>query len=229
MQRAVENPGKSAHAERPIGTWNGFISLAIGIALMTGGIWQLVHGLIIERPASVAGIIAAVLFFIALEAIGALFLAGLYHGAAERSGDPAAVRQLPRHDAHRAACAAPIRSIPGARSRCGRAISTASGSRSTTSGATRSRSPRSSSGASRTPPRRASTSTITRITSSCRARPRCGISPRPSPTMKAMASRPRGTHPADAARQRRYRDPGAGARAAASVSTRPASSSRRRA
>jgi len=78
MQRAVESPGKSVHAERPMSTWNGFISLGIGIVLIAGGIWQLVHGLVVERPVSVAGVILAVLLFIALETLGALFLAGLY-------------------------------------------------------------------------------------------------------------------------------------------------------
>ncbi len=78
MQRAVEGPGKNAHAERPIGTWNGFVSLGVGIALVAGGIWVLVHGLLVEHPVSVAGVILAVLLFLALETLGALFLAGLY-------------------------------------------------------------------------------------------------------------------------------------------------------
>jgi len=78
MQRAVENPGRHAHSERPIGTWSGFVSLAIGLGLIAVGIWQLVHGLLVDRPGSVAGVLAAVLLFIALETFGVLFLAGLF-------------------------------------------------------------------------------------------------------------------------------------------------------
>jgi regulator of protease activity HflC (stomatin/prohibitin superfamily) len=77
MQRAVENPGKSAHAERLIGTWNGFVSLALGIALVAAGIWELMHGITAERP-SVAGITVTFLIFFALFATGVLLLAGLY-------------------------------------------------------------------------------------------------------------------------------------------------------
>jgi regulator of protease activity HflC (stomatin/prohibitin superfamily) len=78
MQRAVENPGRNAHSERPIGTWSGFVSLAIGIGLIAVGIWQLVHGLIVDRPGSVASVLTTVLLFIALETLGVLFLAGLF-------------------------------------------------------------------------------------------------------------------------------------------------------
>jgi regulator of protease activity HflC (stomatin/prohibitin superfamily) len=77
MQRAVEIPGKNAHAERLIGTWNGFFSLALGIALLAAGIWELIHGITAERP-SVAGITVTFLIFFALFATGVLLLAGLY-------------------------------------------------------------------------------------------------------------------------------------------------------
>jgi hypothetical protein len=77
MQRAVEMPGKNAHAERQIGTWNGFVSLGLGIALIAAGIWELVHGIAAERP-SVAGITVTFLIFFALFATGVLLLAGLY-------------------------------------------------------------------------------------------------------------------------------------------------------
>ena len=75
MQRAVEGWGKSAHTERPIATWNGFISLALGLAAIAASLWELFHGLAVERPAPV---LATVLIFIALTTAGALLLAGLY-------------------------------------------------------------------------------------------------------------------------------------------------------
>ena len=75
MQRAVPIPGKTAHDEREVTTWNGFISLFLGLALVAGGIWEIVHGITVERPAS---LILMVLIFIALITSGALLLAGLY-------------------------------------------------------------------------------------------------------------------------------------------------------
>ncbi len=78
MERIVANGGKSAHQERPIGTWNGFVVLAIGIGLMAAAIWELVHAVTVGRPSSVGGLIGAILLFIALLVAGVLFLAGLY-------------------------------------------------------------------------------------------------------------------------------------------------------
>jgi hypothetical protein len=34
---------KSVHTERPISTWNGFVVMAIGLALIAVAIWQLVQ------------------------------------------------------------------------------------------------------------------------------------------------------------------------------------------
>src|SRR5271170_871999 len=78
MPQAVQNSGRNAHTERPIGNWSGFVSLAIGIGLIAAGIWQLLHGLIADRPTSVGAVLTVVLLFIALEAFGVLFLAGLF-------------------------------------------------------------------------------------------------------------------------------------------------------
>src|SRR5208283_1892514 len=78
MQQAMPIPGRNAHTERPIVTWSGFVSLAIGIALISAGIWQLIHGLIADRPTSVGAVLTVVLLFIALETFGVLFLAGLF-------------------------------------------------------------------------------------------------------------------------------------------------------
>jgi regulator of protease activity HflC (stomatin/prohibitin superfamily) len=74
MQRAVESWGKSAHTERSIGTWNGFASLALGLALLAAAIWVLFHGIV----AGAASIAVTVLIFAVLTTTGALLLAGLY-------------------------------------------------------------------------------------------------------------------------------------------------------
>jgi regulator of protease activity HflC (stomatin/prohibitin superfamily) len=78
MQRAVQDPGRNAHVERPIATWNGFVSLGIGIALIAAGVWELVHTVAVGRPSSVGGLAGAALLFVALMVLGVLFLAGLY-------------------------------------------------------------------------------------------------------------------------------------------------------
>jgi SPFH domain/Band 7 family protein len=78
MQGTAENPGKSAHVERPVATWNGFVSLAIGVILVAVGIWLLVHTVAMGRPSSVGSLVGAVLVFITLMTLGVLFLAGLY-------------------------------------------------------------------------------------------------------------------------------------------------------
>jgi len=78
MERIVASASKSAHQERSIGTWNGFVTLAIGIALVAGAIWQLVNTVTGGRPASVGGLISAIVIFITLLVAGVLFLAGLF-------------------------------------------------------------------------------------------------------------------------------------------------------
>jgi regulator of protease activity HflC (stomatin/prohibitin superfamily) len=77
MQRN-DGARKSSHAERPIGTWNGFVSLAIGLILIALAIWALVHGIASERPVSVGGLFSTALIFMLLILLGALFLAGLF-------------------------------------------------------------------------------------------------------------------------------------------------------
>jgi len=69
---------KATHQERAIGTWNGFVVLVLGIAFVVAAIWELVHALSVARPASVAGLLLAVLGFIALLLAGILFLGGLF-------------------------------------------------------------------------------------------------------------------------------------------------------
>lgn len=68
----------SAHVERPISTWNGFVVLAIGVALVACGLWQLFQGLPYGRSGSVAGLVTTIVIFVVLFIAGLVFLAGLY-------------------------------------------------------------------------------------------------------------------------------------------------------
>jgi hypothetical protein len=76
----MENTGdtRSAHIESHIGTWNGFVVLAIGLALIAVAIWQLVQGLSLGRPPTAGGLLGTVGVFLLLFLIAVLFLAGLY-------------------------------------------------------------------------------------------------------------------------------------------------------
>ena len=69
---------KSAHEERPITTWNGFMVLAIGLALVIFGLWQLFQGVTYGRSGSVTGLVTTIVIFVLLFIAGLLFLSGLY-------------------------------------------------------------------------------------------------------------------------------------------------------
>ena len=69
---------KSAHEERPITTWNGFMVLAIGLALVVFGLWQLFQGVAYGRSGSVTGLVTTIVIFVLLFIAGLLFLSGLY-------------------------------------------------------------------------------------------------------------------------------------------------------
>ena len=69
---------KSAHEERPITTWNGFMVLAIGLALVVFGLWQLFQGVTYGRSGSVTGLVTTIVIFVLLFIAGLLFLSGLY-------------------------------------------------------------------------------------------------------------------------------------------------------
>ena len=69
---------KSAHEERPITTWNGFMVLAIGLALVVFGVWQLFQGVAYGRSGSVTGLVTTIVIFVLLFLAGLLFLSGLY-------------------------------------------------------------------------------------------------------------------------------------------------------
>ena len=77
MQATTNNAAGRSHQEREIATWNGFVTLALGLAIIAGAIWVLLNTVAFGRP-SVGGLIAGVLLFVALMLAGALFLAGLY-------------------------------------------------------------------------------------------------------------------------------------------------------
>ena len=77
MQATTNNAVGRSHQEREIATWNGFVTLAIGLAIIAAAIWVLLNTVAFGRP-SVGGLIAGVLLFVALTLAGALFLAGLY-------------------------------------------------------------------------------------------------------------------------------------------------------
>ena len=70
MERAKLPP---THVERPIGTWNGFAVLALGLALYVVAGWRLVATVIQGRPTLGALVLIVVLFL-----LGTLVLAGLY-------------------------------------------------------------------------------------------------------------------------------------------------------
>ena len=140
------------HTEAAVATFNGFVMLAIGIALLV--MRELARLRRRDRASLRRRALGKFAWALAAFIAGGLRARRPLHAAAERGGDPAALRRLPGHERARRGCAGRIRSTRARRSRCARATSTASGSRSTTSAATRSRSPRSSSGASTTRRRR---------------------------------------------------------------------------
>src|ERR1700737_3150181 len=69
---------KSAHEERRITTWNGFMVLAIGLALVAFGLWQLFQGVGFGRSGAVTGLVTSIVIFVLLFIAGLLFLSGLY-------------------------------------------------------------------------------------------------------------------------------------------------------
>ena len=65
--------GTGSHRERPIGTFNGFLALFVGLALVALAVWLLVGVITAGRPTpgGIAGVIAPFV-------VGVLVLAGLY-------------------------------------------------------------------------------------------------------------------------------------------------------
>ena len=75
---ADPSPVSNAHREREIVTWNGFVALAVGLALIAYGIWQLVRPVVYGGGISVGGLAGGIGMFLLLFVLGALVLAGLY-------------------------------------------------------------------------------------------------------------------------------------------------------
>jgi SPFH domain / Band 7 family len=69
---------KSLHAERTVATWNGFLALVVGIAIILIAVWWLLQGLAGGRALSVGSLVATTGTFVALFLVGAFVLAGLY-------------------------------------------------------------------------------------------------------------------------------------------------------
>jgi SPFH domain / Band 7 family len=69
---------KSLHAERTVATWNGFLALVVGIAIILIAVWWLLQGLAGGRALSVGSLVATIGTFVALFLVGAFVLAGLY-------------------------------------------------------------------------------------------------------------------------------------------------------
>ena len=224
MERTGEP--KLTHQERPVTTWNGFLALAVGLVAIAFALWQLVHAVQAAGQYGPFGILGSLAWAVLLFLVGALVLAGHVHAAAQRGGDPAALRQLSRHHAHRrTARLQPVlhatqdlaaRAQPQRRATQGQRQARQSD---------RDRCRRGMAGR-RHRARRVSMSTTTRTTSSCRAKPRSATWPRRSPTITATDARRRAR--TDAARQRRDRVARAGDRIAGSASARPAWPSRKR-
>ena len=90
------------HAERTIGTFNGFLTLAIALALVAGAAWLIVGMARDGRARRLAAIVGG--DRCSVVAAG-LLLAGLYTLQPNEARDPAALRRLPGHHARRRACA----------------------------------------------------------------------------------------------------------------------------
>ncbi len=118
---AAERSDAGTSVERPIGTWNGFLALAVGLAFLVAAAWRLV-GLVTGGGFSLFAIAGVA----ALVVAGLLTLAGLY----TLQPNEAAILQLfgAYRGTSRAAGLRCDQSLlhPKRRSRCAPAISTAS-------------------------------------------------------------------------------------------------------
>jgi regulator of protease activity HflC (stomatin/prohibitin superfamily) len=69
---------KSTHQERPIFTWNGFLALVIGLALVGFAVWNLIRSIQLAGLVGVSGLLGSLAWSVPLLLAGALVLAGLY-------------------------------------------------------------------------------------------------------------------------------------------------------
>ncbi len=69
---------KSTHQERPIFTWNGFVALVIGLALIGYAAWRLIQTVQGASLLGSYGVVASLVWTVLLFIAGALVLGGLY-------------------------------------------------------------------------------------------------------------------------------------------------------
>jgi hypothetical protein len=69
---------KSTHQERPIFTWNGFVALVIGLALVGYAAWRLIQTVQGASLLGSYGVVASLVWTALLFIAGALVLGGLY-------------------------------------------------------------------------------------------------------------------------------------------------------
>ena len=82
-----------AHVEAPIGTANGFLALLVALALLVVGGLMLAQSLVYGGPRWGLFVLAILILI-----VGDPHPGGPVHAAAQRGGDPAALRRLPRHE-----------------------------------------------------------------------------------------------------------------------------------
>jgi regulator of protease activity HflC (stomatin/prohibitin superfamily) len=69
---------KKSHQERPTFTWNGFLALVIGLALIGYAIWSLIHAVLLGGMTGAGGFVGSLVWAVFLFLAGGLVLAGLY-------------------------------------------------------------------------------------------------------------------------------------------------------
>jgi hypothetical protein len=69
---------KTQHVERAATTWNGFVALIVGIALIAVAVWRLLQGVTSEHGGNVGALLGTIAIFVILFLLGALVLAGIF-------------------------------------------------------------------------------------------------------------------------------------------------------
>jgi len=72
------NAAKGVHDERPVGTYSGFLAVAIGLALLASAAWIFLDAVGSARALRAGVQLSPVLVALALGLAGALVLAGMY-------------------------------------------------------------------------------------------------------------------------------------------------------
>lgn len=69
---------KNTHQERSTFTWNGFLALIVGLALIAFAAWSLINAVHFAGLTGVSGLIGSLVWAVLLFLAGALVLAGMY-------------------------------------------------------------------------------------------------------------------------------------------------------